>query len=504
MRHFMLVLGILVSSACFAQLFPADSSRWVVSYEMSTAPSYNYHVFETYGDTIIYGNTYRKVYKSKRCDEWGYDGDTYSIYEDSIVYFGAMRSLGDRVYYKAQNLASEILMFDHSINIGDTIKYYGFSFLTGDVNDSINALCTNILGTLGDRVYELSAAFGNVDYWKEGVGSLNYFLPKISPIVYRWDLECNGSISSGTCQDPCIPAGGDLAFDEVGDTEYYQCPAYNPRINFTNAGNDSIAFIDFYWTVNYPSWGIGPDYTWTGTLLAGDDVDIELPLGWVTPGYSSISFFAWPNGAWDSDPSNNSSSSGILSQINVNMVDSALDLVEVEISWSGTGTLGAGLTAELGSSVGYNYVYSSNLSAFIDTICMAKGCYQDNSIFIGVPGIGGRTFTFVNLETGDTIVEYSVDSLGYYSFCIDAVMSTGEINESNIAVFPNPSSGTFQLTGIKPNTDWAIRDVDGKLIDTGFWNSSNPKIEGSTLAKGIYILELKSGSQRRIKKLIKY
>ena len=77
----------------------------------------------------------------------------------------------------------------------------------------------------------------------------------------------------------------------------------------------------------------------------------------------------------------------------------------------------------------------------------------------------------------------------------------------NVNVFPNPTSGQFTvaLDGIFGDVELSITDVAGKQIRA--WNYSNiatgwkTAIDASELAKGIYILKVKSGDDVKNLKL---
>jgi len=106
-------------------------------------------------------------------------------------------------------------------------------------------------------------------------------------------------------------------------------------------------------------------------------------------------------------------------------------------------------------------------------------------------------------------LEHSVglmEEMGFYGFSQDTVVLGGNMvadgyefglsrlitgteetyEFGDIKIYPNPSNGRIFIEGIRPNTQYEIFDINGKLVGTGKWNDNFLILENF----GIYILKL--------------
>jgi hypothetical protein len=74
-------------------------------------------------------------------------------------------------------------------------------------------------------------------------------------------------------------------------------------------------------------------------------------------------------------------------------------------------------------------------------------------------------------------------------FAALSTLNTNDI-EANaaITVFPNPSEGVFNIRSRQTNLQYALRNIQGQLVDSG--NVSNNQVDFSQFNTGIYFLEL--------------
>ena len=79
------------------------------------------------------------------------------------------------------------------------------------------------------------------------------------------------------------------------------------------------------------------------------------------------------------------------------------------------------------------------------------------------------------------------------------------IKTNSIQVYPNPASNTlsFSLEYIAKNASAQIISIDGKLVATQAINAIKTNLNISTIAKGLYVLQIKNGEQLLTTKFIK-
>jgi len=84
---------------------------------------------------------------------------------------------------------------------------------------------------------------------------------------------------------------------------------------------------------------------------------------------------------------------------------------------------------------------------------------------------------------------------------VDNRLSVEEFDASEVKIFPNPVGDRLfvEFNGTINQID--VHSVEGKLIKT--INTMNDAIDVSTLAKGLYILRLKTGNASKLLKFIK-
>ena len=77
------------------------------------------------------------------------------------------------------------------------------------------------------------------------------------------------------------------------------------------------------------------------------------------------------------------------------------------------------------------------------------------------------------------------------------------INTSNLLLFPNPTTGSFAVTGVDNIESINILDINGQLIKTKDCKNSTAFIDISGLPYGIYIVHVVSKGGKYIGKIIK-
>ena len=88
----------------------------------------------------------------------------------------------------------------------------------------------------------------------------------------------------------------------------------------------------------------------------------------------------------------------------------------------------------------------------------------------------------------------------------ECVLSVNSFLNNNFKLYPNPTSASFSqdLHNHLPNFYVHIFDVSGKKVFSQFVsNSKFEKVDVSALESGLYLVEIKTGSNKMSSKLIK-
>jgi hypothetical protein len=179
-----IILGITASvSGQIVKPFPDSTGAWrIVGGSLSSWPDppipFTFRYFIN-GDTIVNGVSYAKLYKGSS----NLFDTTFNNYSEGLK--GLFRVVGDQVYYKHTDTAdflipfdtSEVLLYDFSLNVGDTIKYYrhgvvvAASRVTSVDTVVINGEPLRRWNFMGGGQYLLQ------QFWIEGIGSDLGFFP---------------------------------------------------------------------------------------------------------------------------------------------------------------------------------------------------------------------------------------------------------------------------------------------------------------------------------------
>ncbi len=161
---------------------PADStSEWRVNtiHHNKKDPCLINNKFRYFfnGDTIINTTTYSKLYKTGIMYLWGQNCDpTIHHYENSYV--GAFRNDTGKVFYIANYFSIEELIYDFTLNIGDTPPYDFFTL----GNPQIISIDTLIINNQQHRRFFIdtvgSTTFDSSFYFIEGIGTSNGLIEK--------------------------------------------------------------------------------------------------------------------------------------------------------------------------------------------------------------------------------------------------------------------------------------------------------------------------------------
>lgn len=209
--------------------FPTENAHWVVEafYYDDTEQQYNIECYEYFTDvdTIINGKTYTKI-----------DGGF-------TLFFGAIREENGKVWLMPYSdwegdywfgNTEEYLMFDFTVNTGDSLMLYGFSY---EYVDSVLVAVSNVdtveMGGMERRRIHFSnlpsglGEYGDCQQmkWIEGIGSTDFspfYWWGICPVFSSDNLtfECmklNGEVLYGDCN--CHPGPVLTDIDEPASNE---------------------------------------------------------------------------------------------------------------------------------------------------------------------------------------------------------------------------------------------------------------------------------------------
>ncbi|HKL02113.1 MAG TPA: hypothetical protein VJ911_00505, partial [Cryomorphaceae bacterium] len=177
MKHILIILLIPLSAMGQEYLpFPLESAKWTNGYYLLNTDNPNFYffelydteVFETSTDTIISGTTYTKIISN-------------SINQP---YAGSLREIEGKVFIVPPDSVSELILYDFTLNIGDTIEAYSENFSVPLVVED-----TYYLEIDGSSRKVIQFEGGN---WIEGVGAnRGLFMEVLVNISGGWShLEC--------------------------------------------------------------------------------------------------------------------------------------------------------------------------------------------------------------------------------------------------------------------------------------------------------------------------
>lgn len=166
--------GILGNSQNYTP-FPTDSAMWGVTfmtYSMSFPPyTYDDRYYWIDGDTILFGNTFQKIYK-------------HTEYLGSTDFYGYMREDTSKHIYFSYDGQSEHILYDFNLSLNDTI-FIPWSEYLDSIQSRVAQIDSVQYGSSYRKRYtleEIASGWGLGDHiWVEGIGSISHgvFYPEI-------------------------------------------------------------------------------------------------------------------------------------------------------------------------------------------------------------------------------------------------------------------------------------------------------------------------------------
>ena len=95
---------------------------------------------------------------------------------------------------------------------------------------------------------------------------------------------------------------------------------------------------------------------------------------------------------------------------------------------------------------------------------------------------------------------FSTDEASY-AFVLGSMLGTKEANKLGTEIFPNPVNEVLNITKVSNNATFTIYNVAGQFISKG--KVTNNKVNVSSLAKGVYFIEISEKGATSKMKFIK-
>ncbi len=153
-----IALLIFFFSSAYSQKYQkmlGDSNSWSVYNSSYTWNYFEYHYYRTKGDTIIKSINYKNLF---------FDGYGSGFLRED--------TLAKKIYYLKDTGAAEMLLYDFTLQVGDTFKF------VNDANFFVHLTVTKIDSSTGRRVFIMKSnwnghfgSFPDSSVWIEGVGS---------------------------------------------------------------------------------------------------------------------------------------------------------------------------------------------------------------------------------------------------------------------------------------------------------------------------------------------
>lgn len=378
----------------------------------------------------------------------------------------------------------------------------------------------------GDRATRYSHEL--TSYVSAGENTVNVDL---QPFVHDGSSPSPGTTPNPTYNiDATLITYGDPNFTNDVSVEEILSPnmefehsRYNPtcagaEIRIKNTGGAPLTNV----YLKYGLDGVGYNYyNWTGNLAFLESTVIELPQ--VSPydytsgdfeGTFTVEISSINGGAADENPNNN------MLQSNVEMVPNYINEFVVWFKTNGAGNESSWTIEDIEGNVYFSRDDMANNETYQDVVTLEPGCYiykvKDEgknglSFFANGAGTGYTRFRPVGSTSGAPIKSFRADfgtSITHY-FTVGASVAVSELDESAIDLYPNPSSGIFQLDmALYKRSDVTVKVFStlGKLVLQDNLKDIEEKIHPIDLngqSAGVYWLQLTIDGEVKNMKIVK-
>lgn len=153
-----------------------------------------------------------------------------------------------------------------------------------------------------------------------------------------------------------------------------------------------------------------------------------------------------------------------------------------------------------------------SLTCLVPSSIVLSGGNPVGGIYSG-PGVSGGTFDPMVTGPGTFAITYTVtefpcpSSAAVDSITVDVCNVIEEIGISSILIYPNPFSGTFQLSNNMPESaTFYVEDINGRIVSTGHVQANSiTEVDLANNESGVYIIRFANelGNAILFQKLIK-
>jgi hypothetical protein len=357
---------------------------------------------------------------------------------------------------------------------------------------------------VGDYVIiETSWKFANV-YDVTKISAVGFIQNKTSKEIHQ---ACNATLNSLV-----MPYNDDLQVMAISNVPATNCSGtFTPTVKVRNNGNDAVTAFHIKYQLNG---GTLNDFTWSGNLATLEKADVTLPTITFTPlAHNTLTIYTVnPNNVSDQYPKNdtmNYSIAGAPITSGSYLFRLYTDNNPQETTWDIKNSGGTVVAS------GGPYTLAAHLYNESITLPSASDCYSFTIYDSGGNGIccanGNGTYILVDANNSDLIIaqggSFGYFETGQFTFLVAGV----EPHQSNtgLSVFPNPFNGqtnvSFWLQG-QENVSITLFNSTGQVVrseDKGLFTAGKHEfiLESNGLGTGIYLLELKAGSQVYTRKI---
>lgn len=312
------------------------------------------------------------------------------------------------------------------------------------------------------------------------------------PFIEQWLGSCGDTLSG---LDPGYTEPG-IQFD-AAVTSIFGIPAslcgdtaVTPHITLKNNGSVVLGSALLGCTI---TGGASTSSQWTGALLPGQTVNVQLPPIAVSNGPQELIISSSiPNGEVDQVLSNDSDTLHFVVNTPAEPVTLALtpDNYGIDITWE--------LSNDQGTVLYSGGPYTSGDTNTIHReFCLGDGCYTfsiSDEFGDGICCAEGNGHYRISSPAFNTLVESNGDygAGETQEFCMLNI-GVAETSATSPLFHPNPTNGPAWITlPIVPRTSaaWDIRDMAGRIVLSGTWPAGihRAMIDMSSLSSGNYLI----------------